>query len=64
MLVPNKLFDHLIDISAKNFIFYKTFNSKFSYMEVWFTDRNRKPLDIEYKTNIALVINQVLKYKK
>ena len=33
-------------------------------MEVWFTDRNRKPLDIEYKTNIALVINQVLKYKK
>ena len=36
--VPNKLFGQLLDISPKSFIFLKTFNSEFSYIEVWFTD--------------------------
>ena len=25
----------------------KTFGSEFSYVEVWFTDKNSKPLEIE-----------------
>ena len=37
--VPNKSFGQLLDISAKNFLFLKTFNSEFSYIEVWFTDQ-------------------------
>ena len=36
--VRNKSFGKLLDISSKNFIFLKTFNSKFSYMEVWCID--------------------------
>ena len=32
--VPNKSFDQLLDISSKNFIFLKTFNSGFSFIEV------------------------------
>ena len=55
-LVPNKSFDQLLDISPKNVIFLKTFDSGFSYIEVWFTDQNYKPLEIE-KKNITLVIN-------
>ena len=55
--VPNKSFGQLLDISSKNFIFLKTFNSEFSYIEVWFTDQNSKPLEIEDKINITLVIN-------
>ena len=55
--VPNKLFGQLLDISLKNVIFLKTFNSDFSYIEVWFTDQNAKPLEIEDKINITLVIN-------
>ena len=55
--VPNKLFGQLLDISPKNFIFLKTFNSEFSYIEVWFTDQSSKTLEIEDKINIALVIN-------
>ena len=35
----------------------KTFDSEFSYIEVWFTDQNSKPLEMEDKTNITLVIN-------
>ena len=38
--VPNKSFRQLLDISPKNFIFLKTFNSEFSYIEGWFTDQN------------------------
>ena len=50
-------FGQLLDISPKNFIFLKTFNSEFSYIEVWFTNQNSKPLEIEDKINITLVIN-------
>ena len=32
--VPNKSFVQLLDISPKNFIYFKTFNSEFSYIEV------------------------------
>ena len=44
--VPNKPFCQLLDISPKNFIFLKTFNSELLYIEVWFTDQNYKPLEI------------------
>ena len=29
--VPNRSFGQLLDVSSKNFIFLKTFNSEFSY---------------------------------
>ena len=57
IFVPNKSFGQLLHISPKNFIFLKTFNSEFSYNEVWFTDQNSKPLEIEDKINITVVIN-------
>ena len=55
--VPNKLLGQLLVISPKNFIFLKTFNSEFSYIEVWFTDQNSKLVEIDDKINITLVIN-------
>ena len=36
--VPNKSFGILLNISPKNFIFFKDFNSEFSNIEVCFTD--------------------------
>ena len=57
IFVPNKSFGQLLDISPQNFIFLKTFNSEFSYIEVWFNEQNSKPLEIEDKINIILVIN-------
>ena len=47
--VPNKLFGQLFEISPTNFTFLGLFNSEFSYIEVWFTDQNSKPLEIEVK---------------
>ena len=45
--LPNKPFGSLLEISPKNRIFLKTFDSEFPYIEVWFTDQNSQPLEIE-----------------
>ena len=63
-LPPYKWFGQLFDISPKNVIFLKIFNSEFSFIEVWFTDQKCKPLEIEDKINITLVIKQSIIYKK
>ena len=51
--LPNKSFGQLLDISPTNFIFLKTFDSEFSYIEVWFTDQNSKLLEIVNQIKIA-----------
>ena len=61
---PNKLFSQLLDVSPKNVIFSKTFDSEPSDIEVWFTDENPKPLEIEDKISITLVINESVKYEQ
>ena len=58
---PNKLFGQLLDISLKNVIFLKTFDSEVSYIKVWFTDQISKLLKIENKINITLVIKLLIK---
>ena len=45
-----------LNISPKGFIFLNIFNSKFSYIKVWFTAENSKLLQIEDKINITLII--------
>ena len=62
--VHNKSFGQLLDILPKNFIFLETFDSEFLYIKVCFTDQNSKPLEIEDKINITLLINPSVKYKK
>ena len=57
VFVPNKSFAQLLDISPKNVMFLKTSDLEFSYIDLWFTDQTSKPLEIEDKINITLVIN-------
>ena len=54
--VPNKPFGSLLKISPANYIILKTFNSEFQEIKVWFTDQNSKPLKVEYKLNLILII--------
>ena len=54
--VPHKSFGQALGISPENFIFLKSFDSEFSYTEVWFTYQNSNPLGMEDKINITLVI--------
>ena len=53
---PNKPFGILLEISSKNHIFIKTFNSEVQAIEVWFTNQNSQPLEIEGIINLTLVI--------
>ena len=55
--VPIKSFGWLLNTSPENVIFLKTFNSEFSFIEVWCIDQNSKLLEIEDKVKITLVIN-------
>ena len=52
---PNKPFGTLLDISPKNHIIIKTFNSEFQAIEVWFTNQNSQPLEVEGIINLTLV---------
>ena len=45
MFIPNKSCSQLLDVSSKNLIFLKTFDSEFSYIELWFKDPNFKVQD-------------------
>ena len=54
--VLNKQFGQLITITPHSPIMLKTFNSEFSFIEIWFTDQNNRPLEIEDNVNITLII--------
>ena len=54
--VPNKAFGSLLEISPTNQVFLKTFNSEFQEVKIWFTDQTSKPLELEDKINITLII--------
>ena len=54
--VPNKPFGTLLDISPTSHIFLKTFNSEYSEIELWFTNQNSKPLEIEDRINLTMLI--------
>ena len=56
MFVLNKLFDKSLEISPRNHIFLKTFNSEYDEIKVWFTDQNSKPLEIEDKINLTMIV--------
>ena len=57
--VPNKLFGCLLEISPTNFIslkILKMFHSEFQAIEVWFTDQNNQPFEIEDRINLTLAM--------
>ena len=54
--VLSKTFGSLLEISPTNHVFLKTFNSEFQEVKIWFTDQTSKPLELEGKININLII--------
>ena len=52
----NKRFGSLLKISPRNSIFLKTFNSEFHEIKIWFTDQTSKPLEVEDRINLTLII--------
>ena len=54
--VPNKTFGSLLEISPRNHVLLKTFNSEFQEIKIWFTGQTSKPLEVEDKMNETLII--------
>ena len=54
--VPNKQFGQLITISPHLLTMLKTTNAEFQSIQLWFTDQNNRPLEIEDSVNITLII--------
>ena len=54
--VSNTPFGILLEIALTNYIFLKTFNSEFQEISIWFTDQNRKPLELIDQVNLILII--------
>ena len=54
--VPNKQFGQLITITPDSQTMLKTTNAEFSFTEIWLTDQNNRPLEIEDNVNITLII--------
>ena len=58
--VPNKQFGQLINIAPHSLTMLSTTNTEFSFTEVWFTDQNSEPLEIEDNVNLTLIIGLTL----
>ena len=54
--VPDKQFGPLITISLHSLTMLKTKNPEFQPIELWFTDQNNRPLEIEDNVKITLII--------
>ena len=54
--VPNKKYGQLITVSPETLIMLKTVNTEFSFIEIWFTDQDNRPLEIEESVNISLIV--------
>ena len=50
--VSNKQFGQLITITPNS----RTINAEFSFVEIWFTNQNNRPLETEDNVNISLTI--------
>ena len=45
--VPNKQFRPLMNIAPHSLTILSTTNTEFSFIQVWFTDQNSEPIEIE-----------------
>ena len=54
--VLNKQFGQLITISPHVLTMLKITNAEFQSIQLWFTDENNRPFEIEDGVNITLII--------
>ena len=53
---PNKSYGQLMTTIPHPLMMLKTVNAEFSFVEVWFTDQDKRPLQIEDSVNISMII--------
>ena len=53
--MPDKQFGQLITVKSQSLVMLKATSAKFSFIEIWFTNQENKPLEIEDSVNITLI---------
>ena len=56
--MPNKSDAYLLNVEPSNLVFLKTYNTEFDEITITFTNQNGRPLEIEDKVNLTLLINK------
>ena len=54
--VPNKQFGELVKVESQSLIMLNTTSAEFSFIEIWFVNQNKEPLEIEDSVNITLIV--------
>ena len=54
--MPNKSYGQLMTTVPHPLIMLKTVSTEFSFVEVWCTDQDNRPLEIEDNINITMII--------
>ena len=54
----NKSYAYLLNVKPSNLVFLKTYNAGFDKNIITFTDQNGRPLEMEDKVNLTLLINK------
>ena len=53
----DKSYAYLLNVNLSNWVFLKIYNTVFDEIIIIFTDENGRPLEIEGKVNLTLLIN-------
>ena len=54
--VPDKSYGQIMTTVPHSLILLKAVNTEFTFVEVWFTDQDNRPLEIEDNVNITIII--------
>ena len=55
---PNKSYAYLLNVEPSTLVFLKTYNTEFDEIFIAFIDQNSRPLEIEGKVNLTLLVNK------
>ena len=56
--MPNKSYGYLLNVKPSNLVFLKTYNTESDDVKITFTDQNGRPLEVEDKVNLVLLIDK------
>ena len=56
--MPKKYYAYLLNVELSNLVFLETYNIEFDEIIITFTDQNGRPLEVEDKLTLTLLINK------
>ena len=56
--MSNKSYGYLLNVEPNNLVILKTYNTESDDITITFTEQNRRPLEIEDKVNLTLLVNK------